>query len=380
MKLLVLSASVGAGHMRAAQALALALKAARPDAEVRSEDVLDLSNRAFRRVYSGGYLSLAARAPHMLGYLYDRWDQPSRSTGALLDRMRLCAERLNLGALAGLLEAEPWDAVVSTHFLPAEIAASLRRRGRLRSPLATVVTDFEAHRIWAHSPCELYLAAGDEAAACLISMGVPEERIQTTGIPIHPDFSRPLRREDCRLRLGLAGDRPVILQLCGGAGMGPVQEVFRSLLRCEAGLELVCVTGRNEVLRRSLLAEVLPARHRVHVLGYTERMREWMAAADIIVGKPGGLSVSEALAAGVPWLVVDPIPGQESRNSDYLLENRAGLRATPRTLCAKLQKLLADPARMLSLRHAALLLGRPRSAAQAAQAVCGLAERTAVPA
>jgi processive 1,2-diacylglycerol beta-glucosyltransferase len=140
------------------------------------------------------------------------------------------------------------------------------------------------------------------------------------------------------------------------------------------------VSGRNEALRRSLLAEAVPARHRVHVLGYTERMREWMAAADLIVSKPGGLTVSEALASGVPLLVVDPIPGQESRNSDYLLENGAGLRAAPKTLCAKLQGLLADRARLLSLRQAALLLGRPRSAEQAARAVCGLAERAAVPA
>jgi processive 1,2-diacylglycerol beta-glucosyltransferase len=380
MRLLVLSASVGSGHVRAAQAVALALKAARPDAEVRSEDVLGLSNRSFRKVYSGGYLSLAARAPHMLGYLYDRLDRPRGSAGALLDRVRLSFERLNCGALAGLLECEPWDAVVSTHFLPAEIAASLRRRGRLSAPLATVVTDFEAHRIWVHSPCELYLAAGSEAAACLSSMGIRAERIQTTGIPIHPDFSRPLRRADCRLGLGLAGDRPVILQLCGGAGMGPVREVFRAILGCEAPLELVCVAGRNESLRRSLLAEAAPARHRVRILGFTERMREWMGAADLLVSKPGGLTVSEALAVGVPLLVVDPIPGQESRNSDHLLENGAGLRATPKTLCAKLQGLLADPARMLSLRHAALLLGRPRAAADAAQALCALAERAAVPA
>src|SRR5688500_814038 len=144
-RILVLSASVGAGHMRAAEAVELACRELAPEAIVRNVDVLELTNPTFRRLYGAGYLDLVNKAPHMLGYLYDLMDRP-RGPESKRDRLRLLVEKLNLRRFLDLLESEPWDVVVNTHFLPAELIASQRRTRKLRVPQITATTDFETHR------------------------------------------------------------------------------------------------------------------------------------------------------------------------------------------------------------------------------------------
>ena len=184
-RVLVLSASVGAGHLRAAQALELALRELAPAAAVRNLDVLGLTNSAFRRVYGKAYLDLIHHAPHVLGYIYDLMDRPRRP-GSTRDRLRLALEKLNLRRLVSFLQSEPWDLVVNTHFLPAEIIASLRRDRRLSLRQVTITTDFETHRLWVNQPCEVYFTATEEGARYLHSFGVPPGDTRVTGIPVHP--------------------------------------------------------------------------------------------------------------------------------------------------------------------------------------------------
>jgi processive 1,2-diacylglycerol beta-glucosyltransferase len=367
-RVLVMSASVGAGHLRAAEAVELALRQLDPDAVVENLDVLDFTNSTFRRLYGRAYLDLVAKAPHVLGYVYDLMDRPpsARRRG---DRLRILAERLNLRKLLRLLRKGAWDVVVNTHFLPAEMIASLRRRGELSIPQLTATTDFETHRLWVNQPCDHYFTATDEGAAYLQHWGVPPGDTSVTGIPIHPAFSQAKNRGECLARHGLAGDRPIILQLAGGFGVGPVEKLYRSLLSIQTPLEMVVVTGRNEQLKDRLEQIEPPPRHRAHVLGLTTQMDELMAAADLVVTKPGGLTSSEALASGAAIAVVNPIPGQESRNSDYLLENGAALKINNvATLPQKLTRLLDDPDHLARLKENARRLGRPRAAFEVARA------------
>src|SRR5262249_40122798 len=149
------------------------------------------------------------------------------------------------------------------------------------------------------------------------------EQTAVTGIPVHPAYAEPLDRAACLARHGLFGDRPVLLVLGGSHGVGPLEQTYRSLLACPDPLEVVAVTGWNADARRRLAAVPVPPRHKGHVLGFTRQVDELMAAADLVVSKPGGLACAEALARGRPLVIVNPVPGQEERNSDYLLENGA---------------------------------------------------------
>jgi processive 1,2-diacylglycerol beta-glucosyltransferase len=362
-RILVLSASVGAGHMRAAQAVELALREVVPTAHVRNVDVLQLTNSLFRRVYGTAYLDLVNQAPHVLGYFYDLLDKPSRSGKNRTDRLRLAVQKLNLRSFIRLLQAEPWDLVINTHFLPAEIIASLRKKGTFTAPQVTATTDFETHRLWVHQPCEHYFTATEEGARYLHSWGVPTDCTTATGIPIHPVFARAKDRAECLARHGLAGDRPILLQLSGGFGVGPIARLYRGLLEVSRPIELVTIAGRNEKVKAELEAIEVPARHRAHVLGFTDQIDELMAVADLVVSKPGGLTTSETLARSAAMVIINPIPGQETRNSDFLLENGAAIKANNvATLAYKIDSLLGDPRRLAGLKANATRLGRPRAA------------------
>jgi processive 1,2-diacylglycerol beta-glucosyltransferase len=372
-RILVLSASVGAGHLRAAEAVEEALRRLDPTAIVRNDDLMQYTNAAFRRVYARTYLDLVNRAPYVLGYFYDRLNRgpASRNTA---DRLRLLVEKLNLGKFTRLLESEAWDVVVNTHFLPAELIASLRRHERFHAPQLTVTTDFETHRLWVNQPSDHYFTATEEGAALLQHWGVPAGDVSTTGIPIHPVFTDEKTRDECLSRHGLTGDRPIVLQLAGGFGVGPIEELFQQILAVKRPIDLIVVAGRNEELKAQLEQAATPPRHRVHVLGYTRAMDELLRVADIVVSKPGGLTTSETLACGAAMAIVNPIPGQESRNSDFLLENGAAIKINnAATLPMKLEQLLATPDRLAQLKANARRLGRPRAAFDIARYALSLA-------
>lgn len=361
-RILVLSAAVGAGHLRAAEAVELALKQTLPDATVRNVDVLEMTNRLFRRVYGKFYLDLVNKAPHFLGYFYDLLDQPP-SKGARGDRLRFYLQKLNLRPFLKFLQSEPWDLVINTHFLPAELIASLRRKGQIDLPQVTATTDFDTHRIWVNQPCDRYFTATPEGALYLQHWGVPAADVFATGIPIHPVFSTPKDKGECIGKHGLASDRPIVLQLSGGFGVGPIEKIFHGLLSVERPIQLVTITGRNEDLKTHLSKIKPPDRHKVKIIGFTREIDELMQAADLVVSKPGGLTTSEVLARGSIMVIFNPIPGQESRNSDYLLENGAAIKANNlATLGFKVNALLQDQSRLESLRANVRRIARPRAA------------------
>lgn len=368
-RILILSASVGGGHLRAAEALELALRELAPGCLIENHDVLGLASRAFRRLYGEGYLDVANRAPHLLGFVYDVLDRPSRKDPAAA-ALRVALEKPNLRPFLKLLQARPWDLVINTHVLPAEIIASLRRRGKTSLPQMTVVTDFMAHRLWVQEPCEHYFLATPESAAYVRALGVPAARISVTGIPIHPAFRQPVRRGTCLQALGCRGERPIVLLLSGGFGVGPVEAILEGVLAIARPLEVVVVCGRNARLERRLAALEPHPPHRLRVLGYTTELDRWLAVADLVISKPGGLTSSEILARGAAFAIVNPIPGQESRNADYLLENGAAVKIGPLpTLTWKIETLLADPPRLRRLKRQARRLARPRAAFDVARRV-----------
>lgn len=368
-RILVTSASVGAGHIRAAQAIELALKELAPEAHIENVDVLTLTGPVFRRLYAKAYLDLVNRAPHLLGYIYDLTDK-ARKPARGGDRLRALAQKLNLQKIIDLLDASRWDLVVNAHFLPAEIIATRARRRRRVPRQVTVVTDFDAHAFWVNQPCERYFVATEEAALALAHWGVPRATIEVTGIPIHPVFAREKPRAECVTKHELSDARPVVLLLAGGFGVGPIESLFRGVLDVERPLQVVVVAGKNESLRTKLARIGVPERHAAKVMGFTTEIDELMRAADIVVTKPGGLTTSEILACGAVMVIANPIPGQESRNSDFLLEHGAAIKVnSAAVLSRKLSLLLADQERLARLKAAARSLGKPRAAYEIASRV-----------
>jgi processive 1,2-diacylglycerol beta-glucosyltransferase len=213
----------------------------------------------------------------------------------------------------------------------------------------------------------LYCVAAQETKVRLVARGVAAESVVVTGIPIAAKFARPVSAGTVRKRLGLRDDVPILLVLSGGFGMGPVSQILQELNQLSRAVQVVVVCGRNEKLRRQLA--VLNCRHPTHVLGFVTNMHELMAVSDLVLTKPGGLTTSEALATGRPLLVLNPIPGQEAANSDFLLEHGAAAKVNcMEDLPFRLEKLLGS-AKLAGMAKAAKALGQPKAALHVCQEV-----------
>jgi processive 1,2-diacylglycerol beta-glucosyltransferase len=367
-RVLLLSATSGAGHVRAAQALEKAF-AARGDCIVEHIDALQHVSKIFQRIYDKTYISMVQRAPELMGVLYEHTDQPWHHP-----RRRLALDRLNTQPMIRLLKRIQPDLCVATHFLPAEILAWLIAKRKLRAHNAIVVTDYDVHAMWLCRTVDRYYVAMDEAAEYLARIGVPRETLRITGIPIDPLFAKPLERAAARKHFGLAAEAAVILVAAGGYGIGPVEQLVKDLLALQRPWQIVAIAGKSEKTRKRLeemakgAGKLQDGSSKLCPVGFTTEMDQYMAAADLLVGKAGGLTTSEALARALPMALIEPIPGQEERNADHLLEAGAAIRCNNLPAAAwKISKLLDDPARLSRMREAARGLGRPGAAAAIAE-------------
>lgn len=381
MRLLFLSVSAGAGHVRAAEALASAAKRMHPDAVVENRDVLDFTAKGYRKAYAGSFLALVDRAPALWGYLYEASDRrgPSKEEGIRKKLVQLF-DKLEFDAFRRFVRGFAPDVVVSTHFLPCQVFAPSRRRGRDAFPLHVVVTDFDVHAFWAQPTADLVHVATEELKAILASRGIDATRIAVSGIPIAEGFGAAREKGAARTALGLAPSLPTALVMSGGAGVGAMEETVSALLDGPP-VQLLAVAGRNEALKASLEKLRVPPGSALRAYGFVTNVEELMAAADLAVTKSGGLTTAECLARGLPMLVRDPIPGQEERNADFLLEAGAGLKAHGlASLRFKAHALLADPPRLARMSAAARSAARPRAAeAIVRKAVAAATVRAAEP-
>jgi processive 1,2-diacylglycerol beta-glucosyltransferase len=214
----------------------------------------------------------------------------------------------------------------------------------------------------------------------MVRLGIPESKVTATGIPIDPVFAETKDKTAMRTKLGLAADRTTILLSAGGFGVGPVEHIVTTLLELEHPAQVVAVCGRNAELKTRMERLAAKSRSRRGTLvpvGYTTAMDEYMSAADVLVGKPGGLTTSEALAKGLLVVIVNPIPGQEERNSDHLLEEGAAIRCNNLpVLSFKIDRLLDDAARVARMKDAVRRLARPHAAHDVVRLSLALADGT----
>ncbi|MES2536432.1 MAG: glycosyltransferase [Pseudomonadota bacterium] len=366
-RILVLSVSAGAGHVRAAEAICS--QASLDDtADAVHLDVMDFVPAAFRSVYANFYLKLASRHPAVWRYLYEL-SNDAQPDGTL-QKMRRRVERLNTRALRRQITAFQPDAIICTHFLPAEILAHMSGEEMRSCPVWVQVTDFDLHNMWVQQNMAGYFAASEEIAFRMRTRGIAPDAIHVTGIPIMPAFSGPLERRQCAAEIGLDPARLTILMMGGGAGLGSLDIIAARLLALDVDFQLIVMAGKNMDALAALHKLAMRFPGRLLALGYTERVERVMACADLVITKPGGLTTSECLAMGLPMIVNAPIPGQEERNADFLLEQGVALKAVDAaTLEFRVRHLLSHPAKLADMRIRAAHLGRPAAARDVLEAV-----------
>jgi processive 1,2-diacylglycerol beta-glucosyltransferase len=359
MRVLIATVTAGGGHLAAAAALDEAWRAMRSEDVVDRVDLSKFFSPLHRKIVSDGYVRLVNHAPELWGMVFAKTDQPRAARA--LNRVRSIFPSNSRARFGGYLKRFQPDVVLCTHYFPLETLNRLRRKRGGPRPLAvSVVTDFEAHALWMDPCVDLYCVAAAETKARLVARGAADENVVVTGIPISAKFSAKLNAKALRKTLGLRDDLPVLLVPSGGFGMGPVGAILAELDKVAQPFQTVVVTGRNQDLRRELAAQ--DRKHPTQVLGFATNMHELMAVADLLITKPGGLTSSEALALGKPLFILNPIPGQEAANSDFLLEHGAAAKVNRvEDLPYRIEQLLGSR-KLAEMGRAARALGHPQAA------------------
>ena len=372
MRVLIATATAGGGHLAAASALEEAWSALRPQDSLKTIDLVEFFSPLHRKIHADGYVKLVEHAPEIWGMVFGKTDNP-RIARRLNEFKRVFPSKSRAKFAAFVNDFAP-EAVVCTHYAALDILGGMRvkrpTRGNAipRLPFVTsVVTDFEAHALWMEPSVNLYCVAAEETRARVIARGAKPQDVVATGIPVAAKFSTNPVPKEVRKSLGLRDDQPILLVLGGGFGLGPVAEILVELDKIATPFQTLVVAGRNEELRRTLAT--CDRKHPTHVLGFAGNMHHLMAVADLIVTKPGGLTTSEALAMGKPLLIINPIPGQEAANSDFLLERGAAAKINRvEDLPYRLGQLLGST-KLQQMARAAKSLGRPRAASSICQEI-----------
>jgi UDP-N-acetylglucosamine:LPS N-acetylglucosamine transferase len=432
-RILLLTSGLGCGHIRAADAVAEAIRQRAPQALVRRLDFWALMNPGVAAAIQQTYLQLVQRHPDVYARVHQldqhTWRRilendvaPPEEVIELIeiilennevaDRLRsafgdypsdlllyptACAtlpgkphlgfRHLALPRLAlakwvwstlrrrmeqHILEFKP-DVAVSTQMVPGALVSAVKMDRGLRLPSVGVLTDFGVHDYWVQPGTDLYCVPDESTTG---SPFAPEDdaKVTVTGIPLMAGFSHPPTAAESRAMLGLDVNAPVVLVLGGGLGLG-VDAVAQRLLAAMPALQLLVMTGRNAGAREALAPVAVRHDPRLVVCDWTDRMEAFLSAADVVVGKPGGLTVAEALACGRPLLATRSLRGQEGFNVDFIVRNGVGRLITDEELPAQVRSWLADPESLAAIQARALKLGRRNGAAGIAELTVELAGR-----
>ncbi|MBT8159493.1 MULTISPECIES: glycosyltransferase [Arthrobacter] len=358
-RVLILSAGVGSGHNSAAAAIHQACAARTDIAEVQVLDVLQVSSVLYRALLGKGYFVLVEGLPWLVEWGYDISNPPFRRRGPIDPWTRVNASPV----ISAIKRFRP-TAIVCTHFLPAQLLASLLLRGVVDAKTAVVTTDYDFQGLWLSGAFHMIFVAREEGRVELTALGLPPDRVKATGIPI----SKPVGPAPVRDR----NKPPMLLISAGATGGDYAFSVVRQTMHMRSEFTATVVCGNNDVLRQRIEKLVATAGDRYRVLGFTTEMPQLLGRADLFVGKPGGLSASECMAAGLPMVLVNPIPGQEVRNGDYLMEQGAAVRCnSPATIGWKIDEVLREPGRLQRMQEAARRTGRPDAAADVLSGLLG---------
>lgn len=369
-RILIASASVGAGHNQAARAIADALRAAVPAWEVTVTDVLTHAPWPFRLTYAGGYSLLVSHLPWLYGLGFWLNDRPQTPRRGWMERGRLWTERLNLRRLGRFLAESRPDLIINTHFLAAPFVGRLIRRGRLPCRQMVVVTDIRVHRWWYAEQVEHWFVPAEPTAERLRRWGIDRRRITVSGMPIHPKWSAELDRARIFADWRLPSDRPIVL-VSGGTDFvcGPVVRIVQDLAAACPRAFIAVLAGRNKDLLAAL-SRLSGAGEGFVGLGFTDRIHELVEVCSLMVTKAGGLTTAECLAKGTPMVLLRPVPGQESGNAAHFVAEGAAVPARdPDGVVAHVRRLLEEPGELARMACSARRLYRPGTQT-IVQAVC----------
>ena len=346
MRILIFTAATGGGHRRTSQAMAFYFSEHLPQAQVKQVDCLREINILVDKTVCGSYEFMATKAPKMYGKLYNNTQKSKVDVVPVLTA--LCSRRL----LSSIQEFQP-DVIITTHPFAGQMVSHLKGLGKVVQPLISIMTDYGPHRAYLADGIDAYIVPCVECKEALVHMGVAPERIYPYGIPVFDAFFE--RRDPVQLRreLGLDPDLPALLIMAGSFGVSNIMGIYQELEQLSEKFQFVVITGRNRKLYELFEKQAAQAKKPCKLVFFTDAVQSYMQACDLIITKPGGLTISESLASNLPLVVFDSIPGQEKDNARFLVQHGMAVRIRKGDPCgAIVEGLLQNPERLAAMRAA----------------------------
>lgn len=367
-KVLLLYISEHSGHHCASTAIENALHSLDSSVETMNLNSFNYTNPILEKVINHAYMGVVKTKPEIWDYLYDN-PNVLRNTQKLRDMFH----RFNTGKLKPLLDEFAPSAIVCTQAFPCGMIADYKKSYGLAVPLVGVLTDYAPHSYWIYNNVDRYIVPSDCTGKKLQDNGIEAAKIMSFGIPIEPKFRRDnndgaaLHRE-----LGIDPSKPCVLVMGGTQGLGPIKDMVRSLDRSPLDIQMVIVCGTNKRLYRHF--QRVRFNKKAVVLPYASNIEELMQISDLVITKPGGITTAEALAKGLPMLIVHPLPGQEAMNTRFLLNEGVAVKAeSPEDVTVILGELLYNKNKLADMKHKALLLSKPSSSIDIARMILEMA-------
>ncbi len=355
---LIIAASIGSGHIKAAEAVADALKIEYPDAHIHTEDFTMWRVSWATAFMKACYLFMLRFIPNLYELMY-RFTG-GRSGGLSVQSLISAFTARDIAALVRKYHPE---AVICTHPFPAGAVSWRKKRHPGEFLYTTVITDYSVHQMWIYPNADCYFVAREGMKTDLIAAGLAPEKVFVTGIPVSSRFRQREDREAILSSLSLSADLRTVLLMGGGLGLGGLDAALHALERIDFPIQILVVAGKNKALRLQVEDSAEKSKHAIRVWGYTPRVREFMAAADFIITKPGALTISEALSAELPMLLHDPIPGPETENAVYIARKGAAIWANSGIKLEQgVEKMLSSPETLEEMRERARALKKPYAA------------------
>lgn len=365
-RVLLMYISEISGHHSASIAVEKAIKMGRPDTEVLNINAFNYTNPIWERIINRAYMSVVKNTPEIWDYLYDNPKVLKR-----VRRIREMIHRANTEKVKGLFEGFNPDVVACTQAYPCGMVADYKKMFNLNLPLLGILTDYAPHSYWIYDNVDAYVVPSRETGQKLIRDGVWEERIKPLGIPIDPKYSASLNKDLIKQELGLDGNLPVILIMGGGQGLGPIKKILLMIDRLKQEFQVLVIAGTNKKLYNWIHKRRF--KKRVFPFGYADFVEKLMEVSTLIVTKPGGVTTAEALAKGLPILIINPLPGQEAMNTRFLLNEGVALKAANEAELAELLDwLLTNPGKLRQISQKASSYARPDAAVKIAELILSL--------
>ena len=366
--ILVVTASMGSGHNKAANAVAEAIKRKYPVNKINVIDFMSTETAYFNSLVKDIYLKMLDHTPSVYEFFYKFTSDSTK--GSTIQSVFAHAMKKDMRELIKKYEA---DMVICTHPFPCAAASYLKQTGEINIPLMTVMTDFCVHQFWLYKNIDIYFTANDLLKKEMVNQGLLEERIFVTGIPVGYNFRVDYNRDDLLTKFKLEKDKPVALIMGGGLGLGGVKNALCQLERLKKDIQILVITGANVALWSEMNEYAQHSKHKIFVWGYSHNIQEFMSVATFLISKPGALTISEALTRELPMILHDPIPGPEVDNAKFVSDNGAAIWVKHQdTLDAVVREVLSDATILPKLRNNAKVLKKPYASDNIADVIANM--------